>query len=1058
MHSHLIDFEKDLDNLRSDELLERVAFHISRLCAVPAPEGATPDHIFDHAVEKVSGSREAALFLVRALSIPNFIQLAEDNSLQIQRKSVKIFETHLPDLCKHLNLSDIKQNSEKFLRITSVFLETIDGLSRISKIGSTISALTTDISGSFRLLSNSNAKVVLSIYDFVEISSAIKEILNGAKSLTEADTGRFSEVYRDLSAIVHQYASTYSTRPDPLCDQVFKPFLVASSKSIRDLGEDSTEKFACKIRMRQRSGASSPAIVERRFPLHDPQRVVRVKLPLANDGPGSAVDVRVEIACADERIIVDPPTQELGTVKPGNFPLYIDLAIGEPLDHVDLLVDLSWRTPISTQKETHAFECRIHAQDSTVDWDYLEQIEPYSTAVAEGNSFVGRAQKLRSITSRLQKRPMQSSLITGQKRVGKTSLALAVSDRLMQDKNFYTIYLEYGDYAQLDAKSTIEYLCDRLFSEFESIGVNASESLRNSPRTSLAVVNQMAQALSKVRPDLRVVVILDEFDEIHPEMYRFGAIAETFFSNLRTLSAKTNVAFVLVGGENMPFIVAAQGDQLNKFVSEEVDYFSRSEEWEDYQRLIAKEGVPLRWHSAAIERVFSYTNGHPYYTNLLCAEVLRTAVVARDTDITEDEIEVAVSQLAAKLSTNVFAHFWKDGVPGERDHAEVVALKRCKFLVAAARVLRKSGDITVESISSASLDLLLDVVDITPLINDFLRRGIISENGSGRYFAVPLFEEWLKANGIRLIADTLGSELEAAIKTAEETAYVTSAEIVELTGRWPLYKGRRIDSEMVRHWLEQAGPNSSQRILFKILSAVDFVSEEQVREMMRQLHSQVKFVTSVFSQPTRTQRRYDLLVTYIDGPGKSGAAYASKYAEENLISSQCVIERVNFSASAADAEKKAVINGIVIVDDVAGTGNSLSANLKTFFAENAAYLNARSIPVVIAVMYATTEAEERIRDTLKEVAYPAVDFIVCRHLSEKHRVLDRSDIWADEPEKNQARQIVESVGRQIYKDNPLGYGGMALNLVFFDTCPNNSLPILHSAGKNWKPLFPRIAN
>ena len=80
------------------------------------------------------------------------------------------------------------------------------------------------------------------------------------------------------------------------------------------------------------------------------------------------------------------------------------------------------------------------------------------------------------------------------------------------------------------------------------------------------------------------IFILDEFDEIHPEMYRFGALAETFFSNLRTLSAKKNVAFLLVGGEKMPFVMSAQGDQLNKFISEGLDFFVRGEEWEDGHR------------------------------------------------------------------------------------------------------------------------------------------------------------------------------------------------------------------------------------------------------------------------------------------------------------------------------------------------------------------------------------------------------------------------------------------------------------------------------------------
>lgn len=1058
MKSVLLEFEAKLVQVDSSDVVSAVVETISRLCVEPASPGSSIEDILDCAGEKATGSRDAALFLLRALSIPAFVRLGDNQSLQMQRRIVRAVELHLPDICQTLKLNDHKQNSEKFLRLATVFTETIEKLDSISRIGATANAITTDITGLFRLLSQSLVKAVLAPYDFVELSAGIKEVLNGVRDVLESDSDSFSVQYRHVGETIRRYAGSYGAGSDPVSAEIARPFFLAAGKAIRELGEESTEKFACNVRLWKRPGSSNVAVVERRYPLHDPERVVHIKIPLANDGPGSAVDVRAEIACADDRVLLEPSQQELGTIRPGNFPLYLEVAIGEPLDHLDLMVEVSWRSPIATKRDSHAFECRIVAQDSAVDWELLEQIEPYSTAVAEGTAFVGRTQKLRAVASRLEKRPMQSSLITGQKRVGKTSLALAVSDRLRSDPNYSIIYLEYGDYAQPTAEATIEFLCRRLFGEMEAIGAEATEDLRKAPKTSLAVLNQLAQGLARSTPARRIVVILDEFDELHPEMYRYGAVAETFFSNLRTLSAKQNVSFVLVGGENMPFIVAAQGDQLNKFVAEELDYFSRADEWEDYEKLVKKEGVPLQWHASAIERVFYYTHGHPYYTNLLCAQILRDAATARDTDITDDEVDVAVSQLSARLATNVFAHFWKDGISGDRDQAEVAALKRCKFLVAAGKLLRQDVGITVEHIASHSSELLLEAVDIAPLMNDFLRRGIIVERGSDRTFSIPLFGEWLKANGVRLIADTLGSELEAAIKSAEELAYVTSMELVDLVKSWPLYKGRKIDAEMVRAWLSQAGPNTAQRILFKILKVLEFVSEEQVREMLRQVHSQVKFVTSVYSTPTRTQRRYDLLVTYVDGPGKSGATYASKYAEENLISSQCVIERGNFSASAIEVEKKATINGVVIVDDVAGTGRSLSENLARFVDKNKEFLTTRDVPIVVAVMYSTKEAELRIRETIRTIGYSKIDLRICRQLTSKHCALERSDIWNDEAERSQARQLVESAGRQIYRDNPLGYGGLGLNIVFFDTCPNNSLPILHSSGKNWMPLFQRIAN
>jgi hypothetical protein len=204
--------------------------------------------------------------------------------------------------------------------------------------------------------------------------------------------------------------------------------------------------------------------------------------------------------------------------------------------------------------------------------------------------------------------------------------------------------------------------------------------------------------LLEAHPQRRFVIVLDEFDEIHPELYRFVALAEVFFSNLRTLSAKPNIAVVLVGGENMPFIISAQGDQLNKFIREPLDYFSCNNEWDDFVELVRQHRqpntIPLNWYDAAPTELFNITNGHPYYTKLLCARVFQNAVADRDSEITVDEVRRAVTDLVEQLDTNAFAHFWKDGIPHGREEAEVIALKRCRVLVAMARTRRHGQPLT----------------------------------------------------------------------------------------------------------------------------------------------------------------------------------------------------------------------------------------------------------------------------------------------------------------------------------------------------------------------------
>jgi hypothetical protein len=93
------------------------------------------------------------------------------------------------------------------------------------------------------------------------------------------------------------------------------------------------------------------------------------------------------------------------------------------------------------------FDFMLLPQAADINWGELANSDPYSTEVAQGTEFVGRVSKVQTLLGRIQRPRMQSSFITGQKRVGKTSLALEVKSRASMQENVTTIYLEYGEYA-----------------------------------------------------------------------------------------------------------------------------------------------------------------------------------------------------------------------------------------------------------------------------------------------------------------------------------------------------------------------------------------------------------------------------------------------------------------------------------------------------------------------------------------------------------------------------------------------------------------------------------
>jgi hypothetical protein len=356
--------------------------------------------------------------------------------------------------------------------------------------------------------------------------------------------------------------------------------------------------------------------------------------------------------------------------------------------------------------------------------------------------------------------------------------------------------------------------------------------------------------------------------------------------------------------------------------------------------------------------------------------------------------------------------------------------------------------------------------EIRPLLNDFCRRDVLRES-RGRYeFVIALFQEWLVQTGInKIVLDSLAEEMESQLKLAEQAAYVTSGEITELVEAWPNYRGRQTTSEDVRAWLQQRGDYQAQRLLFKLLKHLRFFSQQEVREYLRMAHNQmVRPLLPVKVTSKRSERRGDIVVTYLDGPAKSGASYAAKYAEENAIQSSCVIEASSFSTQLIALEKKSdeFPRALVFVDDIVGTGKTLSGGIRNFLGKNKNMILERSLKVVLIVLCATPEGETLVRKTISNLDDVDIDLRICEPLTQTvFPPGEESGWWESKEEKEKAKALCVELGAAIYKDAPLGYGFQGLSVVFPETCPNNSLPILHSSdGRQggWKPLFQRPVN
>ncbi|KZK84862.1 Archaeal ATPase [Pseudovibrio sp. Ad13] len=1003
----------------------------------------------------------AAAIVLRAVAVDDFLQSNQSN--QLSRNVVTLVEKGLPGLSNFFKLGDVKQTYEKFEILVGVKAWVDEKLGALIVSYTSLASL---IEGRKSILSSlAHGRLVEFgiIYKIPEVKDAVSSVFAKLEQVSKIAATLAADV-DSCERSINDALDLVEENPSFVTLEYLKPFLLCTSKLLHEFIDSLRGRFTAHVEQGW-SGTTLP----KRYPLLEVDRDLRILVPFRSGGRGAATDVRVSVVSDSQKILFLNDEIALGNISPGKFSVALSVNVLEPSSEVSAMLEIEWGEVGTAQRQTAVFDVNVLAQTSGVNWEAFTYADPYGTGPAEGTEFVGRREQVQTLIARMLRRPMEPSYITGQKRVGKTSLATAAAaqaERLDPKSKFSWHYILWGQIAHEDPRVSLQQLGEQI-EDFivnelpDSINVN-----KGNYQGSLSPLIKLSATAKAVDLDRRFIIIIDEFDEMPQELYLQGNLADTVFGNIRALTTTSNICLLLVGGENMPFVMDRQGQKLNKFSRVNLTYFDRASEWDDYVRLIRQPSYDLlNWHEDAVTEVYNLTNGNPYFSKIICSKVFSRALRERDVDVTSEEVREAVSSEISRLDENLFAHLWQDGIFTPVNEREPIVLKRKRVLAALARCIRAGQSASLANIYGHKSSSEMTEAELTSVLADFVSREVLVEVDGLYSAALPIFEQWLVDIGLtRLASDALSQDLAEQALRAEDEARVLSSEIVALTSEWPTYRGRHIGSEEVRAWLDQCPSSHEQRALFTILKATRFLSEADVLERIRSARLTVLGLVDAAVRRKKTERRSDIVISYVDGEGKSGQKYASLYAEENLVSTTAILPPSTFNESyQRHVEKHGVPKVIVIVDDMVGTGKSLAKNLKTFHDNNLAVLTSDNPLVLAFSLLATQEGQQHMLRELSKLSYDNLDFRAGEILDEHASVFaDPKGVFSNAGERDRAKELATTIGVSIYKKAPLGYGGQGLSIVFPTTVPNNSLPLLHSRGKGsapqWCPLFERLVN
>lgn len=820
------------------------------------------------------------------------------------------------------------------------------------------------------------------------------------------------------------------------------------------------------------AGFADPAKVSvslrpKRYPFNEPKAPVTLRLDIANAGPGHAQDLTVEIS-GGTCISFDEMTKTVGLLGPGSrvvqfHGIVVDRkSVQSANSQADALtIKVKWRNPDHSEGELEEIE-PLKEQPGGVPWEELAEKQPYTLEPAKNlTDFVGRAAIIRELTKVV--RQSGSARIEGEKRVGKTSLAYAVAAAIGEtgsDEHIF-IQLESGDFGANTPEETVSRL-GRLIAERVRREDRRLSGLAIPDFTpGLTALTEFFGDAYDMAPDRKFVIVLDEFDAMpHSVLYRHEPVGDAFFLSLRSLSGKPNIGFVLIGGEDMQWILAARGQTLNKFKVAPLGYFPE-DQIDDYAELVRAPVLDrFQFADDAIETLYSVSAGNPWMTKLLLSELFERQVERRDLDVQADDVEDAIIHALPKFSASSFQHFWDDAIQGDVKNQELLSLMRRRVLLAFARCLQGVDGATEAAVVGCAAEFGVDEPTAKDVIRGLLDRAILQvDDGGALRCRVPLFERWLVERGAQEITISSGDEdtLIRRQRSIEELR-PTPVELAALAERWRVYRGSDIRPDQISAWLGQFGGPAEQRLIMPILENLRFYTRSRIDGHLRDLHQFVlRELASRGYEYTRSGKqrlRNDFLVCGLEGGGSGAGHLLKPYRDENLIYKDHAVDPGEVRR-ALGASKK--IRAVLILDDFVGTGGTAATRLKELsesWTEEAPWPD--GVDVFLLAACGFDSGLRRVESGLADLALP-VTVRAADVLGDEDRCFDEhSRCFENKVDRERARDLCNRLGAALTPDNPLGFGKSEAAVCFEYRCPNNTLSVLWEGNESWTPLFPRF--
>lgn len=267
--------------------------------------------------------------------------------------------------------------------------------------------------------------------------------------------------------------------------------------------------------------------------------------------------------------------------------------------------------------------------------------------------------------------------------------------------------------------------------------------------------------------------------------------------------------------------------------------------------------------------------------------------------------------------------------------------------------------------------------------------------------------------------------------------------------------------DRLTEWLQNVDDDDDRKSLFRLLDHLFFVGKQQFDSLCRAAYSDqatrwiidqsnLDVANPALSEAIYAQMRHTWFCPITDSMRINSFLKVNLLRGHDLRPDWLSLEAFGDQARLRAYIANQGIQRLVLLEDFVGTGNQMEASVR--WAAQAF----SAVPILVIPLVCCPEGIKT--GTLLAAAHPNVTFSPTLRL--RPELFLGATPQVDEPQVfTRVRDIIRRIRMKLggYAHLPFGYEATGALVALYSNCPDNTLPIIHHRGADWKPLFFRIS-